>query len=134
MYHKIISSFLQSNSIRWIDRAEIMLRKKLYQGLINGREAWLKVRILFPAKVLTQVGKDGMDLSLLREACAQTVEQCLQTVSQWLPVSLTTFLLPAAISNLISSHLNWEFSDVCTEQRNGCYISYFGCADQISLT
>ena len=47
-----------------------MLRKKLYQGLINGREAWLKVRILFPAKVLTQVGKDGMDLSLLREACA----------------------------------------------------------------
>lgn len=54
-----------------------MLKKKLYQGLISGREAWLKVRILFPAKGLTQVGKGGMDLSSLREVCAQTVEQCL---------------------------------------------------------
>ena len=46
-----------------------MLRKKIYQSLISGRGAWLKVRILFLAKGLTQVGKGGMDLSSLREAC-----------------------------------------------------------------
>lgn len=52
-----------------------MLRKKIYQGLISGREARLKVRILFLAKGLTKVGKDGMDLSSLREACVWTMEQ-----------------------------------------------------------
>ena len=52
-----------------------MLRKKIYHGLVSSREAWLKVRILFLAKGLTKVGKDGMDLSSLREACVWTMEQ-----------------------------------------------------------
>lgn len=110
------------------------MRKKMYQGLISGRSPVKSQDPVPSRKANTNRQRwQGLEFTqtekhMCRLGCKRMFNP---TVTAHFP-SPPSFCLQA-FSNLTSSPLIWELSDVGTGQRNGWYISYFGWSDQQSL-